>query len=122
MSPARRAREEGPEEIVVGPEGQTDGEFPVAEGEQVVEVTAEPVAEPVQVFIDTGRGNAIPVNVGEPFAEAIERVADAANYGGYYRVFLQGREVADPAAAPQMIAEGQRIAITAYDKVGLQLT
>jgi hypothetical protein len=71
------------------------------------------------VFIETGRGQTAEVHVGENFAETVERVSNAAHYGGYYRVFLNGDEIINPAEAPEKILSGMRIAITAYDKVGV---
>ena len=71
-----------------------------------------------QVFVDTGRGNAVPVPVGSPFVQTLERLAEEAHYGGYFRIFLNGGEVVNPEDSPQAIEGGQRIAITSYDKVG----
>jgi hypothetical protein len=68
--------------------------------------------------IDAGRGNMVDVPVHVPFAETIDRVAERANYGGYYRVYLNGSEISDPSMAPPTIEPGMRIALTAYDKVG----
>ena len=70
------------------------------------------------IMVDTGRGNSVPVNPGANFGETIERIAEEANYGGYFRVFLNGREVVEPEEAPAVIESGMRLAITAYDKVG----
>jgi len=70
------------------------------------------------LFVDTGRGHTAEVQVGAPFKETIESVADEAHYGGYFRVFLNGNEVINPEDAPESIEAGQRIVITAYDKVG----
>jgi hypothetical protein len=71
------------------------------------------------VPVDIGRGGQI-VNVraGSPFVETLERLADQANYGGYYKVYLNGSEVVNPSDAPATIESGMRIAITSYDKVG----
>jgi hypothetical protein len=71
------------------------------------------------VPVDIGRGGQI-VNVraGSPFVETLERLADQANYGGYYKVYLNGSEVINPLDAPATIESGMRIAITSYDKVG----
>jgi hypothetical protein len=70
------------------------------------------------VSIETGRGEAVSVPAGSPFRETVERLSDQANYGGFYRVFLNGSEVIEPEDAPAVIEPGMRIAITAYDKVG----
>lgn len=70
------------------------------------------------ISIETGRGNAVLVDVGAPFMETIERQAQEANYGGYFRVFLNGQEIIEPTDSPEFIESGQRIAITSYDKVG----
>lgn len=75
--------------------------------------TAQPV------FVDVGRGGQpAPVNVGDPFPQTIERLSDEANYGGWFRVWLNGNEIVEPEDAPATIEEGMRIAITSYDKVG----
>lgn len=71
-----------------------------------------------EVSVETGRGQAVKVRVGSPFAPTIERIADQANYGGFYRVFLNGSEVVTPEQAPERIEAGMRIAVSAYDKVG----
>jgi len=71
-----------------------------------------------QVFVETGRGQAMAVDVGAPFKETIERLANEAHYGGYFRVFLNGDELIDPDEAPDKVEAGMRIAITSYDKVG----
>jgi len=71
------------------------------------------------MFIETGRGNAVEIPVGVPFEETIKRLADEAHYGGFFRVFVNGLEVINPTDAPATIEAGQRIAITAYDKVGV---
>jgi hypothetical protein len=85
------------------------------EGEWGGTRTQQPVAT---IPIDTGRGQVVEVPVGAPFSETIERVADEAHYGGYFRVFLNGSELVDPEEAPEKIEASQRIAITSYDKVG----
>lgn len=71
------------------------------------------------IFVDTGRGQGVEVRAGSPFASTLERLADEAHYGGYFRVFLNGSEVINPEEAPETIEPGMRLAITAYDKVGL---
>lgn len=70
------------------------------------------------VPVETGRGNAVNVPVGADFVPTIERLADEANYGGYYRVFLNGIEIINPTDAPPRIESGMRICLTSYDKVG----
>lgn len=71
-----------------------------------------------QVIIETGRGNSVNIDAGEPFQATIERIADEANYGGYFRVFLNGEEIVDPTTAPRTLEEGMRVTLTPYDKVG----
>ena len=71
------------------------------------------------IFVETGRGEAVQVTVGDPFFANVTEIADRANYGGYFRVFLNGEEIVDPEEAPDTIDAGMRIAITSYDKVGL---
>ena len=71
-----------------------------------------------EVHVDTGRGQTVPAPVGAPFVETIDRIAEAANYNGWYRVYLNGLELVEVDEAPQTIQTDQRIAITSYDKVG----
>jgi len=73
---------------------------------------------PEEVRIETGRGDSVGVPVGAPFQGTVERIADEAHYGGYFRVFLNGSEVVNPSDAPELIEAGQRITLTSYDKVG----
>jgi len=75
-------------------------------------------ADEGSVYVETGRGNTAEVAVGSPFGETIERIADEAHYGGYFKVFLNGDELVNPEDAPEKIEAGMRIAITSYDKVG----
>lgn len=70
------------------------------------------------IYIDTGRGTQVEAHVGDNFEEKVNYAADQVNYGGYFRVFINGVEVVDPTDAPPTIQKGMRIAITAYDKVG----
>lgn len=70
------------------------------------------------IFVDTGRGQTAEVQPGAPFEETMNRLADEAHYGGYFRVFLNGSEVINPEDAPETIEPGMRLAITSYDKVG----
>ena len=74
--------------------------------------------EATTVHIETGRGATVEVPVGSNFKETMERVADGAHYGGYFRVFLNGEELVEPEESPEVIEAGMRIAITSYDKVG----
>ena len=104
-------REEGAEPT---PEAEEEPTPETREGEWGGEVTAEEGT----VHIETGRGQTAEVQVGSPFGESIERVADEAHYGGYFRVFLNGEEILNPEEAPDKIEAGMRIAITSYDKVG----
>ena len=71
-----------------------------------------------ELSVDTGRGNSAPATIGSNFRSEIERIAEAASYGGFFKVFLNGHEVVNPEDAPELIEAGQRIAITSYDKVG----
>ncbi len=75
--------------------------------------------EATQVMVETGRGNAVGVAVGAPFAATVENIAHQANYGGYFRVFLNGDELINPPDASKTIEAGMRIAVCSYDKVGL---
>lgn len=70
------------------------------------------------VHIETGRGQTSEVPVGAPFQSTIERLAEEAHYGGYFRVFLNGDEILDPGEAPGTIEAGMRIALCSFDKVG----
>ena len=72
------------------------------------------------VPVDTGRGDVTYVPAGSPFVPTLERLADEAHYGGYFRIFLNGREVINPEDSPATIEPGMRLVITSYDKVGLQ--
>lgn len=95
-----------------GPTGEPEPEYvePVTFGH---EATAQE-----SVHIETGRGQTTEVQSGAPFVATIERVADEAHYGGYFRPFLNGVEIVEPEDAPDTIEAGMRIVITAYDKVG----
>jgi hypothetical protein len=70
------------------------------------------------VFVETGRGNTAEVQVGEPFGSTIEALAEQAHYGGYFRVYLNGDEIVNPADSPATFQPGMRVSITSYDKVG----
>ena len=74
--------------------------------------------EAAQVMVETGRGNAVGVAAGAPFRDTVEQIAHQANYGGYFRVFLNGDEIINPIESPTTIEAGMRIAVTSYDKVG----
>lgn len=106
-----------------GPTGEPEPEYvePVTFGH---EATAQE-----SVHIETGRGQTTEVQSGAPFVATIERVADEAHYGGYFRVFLNGDELIENPwldeghtepnpSYPTTIELGMRIAITSYDKVG----
>jgi len=94
-----------------------EGNEPDAEPTEVPSAGwTQPTGQPI--FVDVGRGATSEVPSGSPFATTIERLADEAHYGGYYRVFLNGSEVINPEDAPATIESGMRIAITSYDKVG----
>ncbi len=77
-----------------------------------------PVVQTEQVFIETGRGNAVPVTIGSPFVPTIADIANHANYGRNFRVFLNGSEILNPSEAPEVIQANHRIVLTPYDKVG----
>lgn len=80
---------------------------------------ADRATQPAQVvYVETGRGQAAEVQAGAPFVETVERLADEAHYGRFFRVFLNGDEIINPDDAPQTIEPDMRIAITSYDKVG----
>ena len=100
------------EELEEGPEGEG------RPGEEAPERGWAPEAPGRTVHVETGRGVGVEVPVGSPFVETVERIAAEANYGGYFRVFLGGSELLERGVAPETIEEGQRITITAYDKVG----
>lgn len=70
------------------------------------------------VSIETGRGGTVEARVGSNFVTTVNDVAQKANYGKYFRVFLNGEEIKDPSEAPTNISSDMRIAITSYDKVG----
>ena len=70
------------------------------------------------VFVETGRGQSVEVPANSPFASTVERLANEAHYGGWFRVFLNGAEVVNPEDSPETIEPGMRVAITSYDKVG----
>ena len=70
------------------------------------------------VFIDTGRGQTVEARVGLPFQLVLERIAEEAHYGGYFRVFLNGEEIVNPEEAPTAIEAGMRIAVTSYRNRG----
>jgi hypothetical protein len=72
-----------------------------------------------QVYVETGRNTPpVPVPAGAPFSDSVNRIAEQANYGGYFRVFLNGSEIVDPNQAPPTVQPGMRIVLTAFDKVG----
>jgi hypothetical protein len=104
----------------------TDEERELDEEEEELDEEVEPIRPAYgaearatgSVFIETGRGQAAEVQAGSPFRGAIERIADEAHYGGYFRVFLNGEEVVNPEESPATIEPGMRVAITSYDKVG----
>ena len=89
------------------------------ESEDEVETPPTPWGEGIEAIkVETGRGEAVDVAAGSPFVETIHRIAVQANYGRFFRVFLNGVELLDTADAPQLIEPGMRIAVTPYDKVG----
>jgi len=72
------------------------------------------------VPVDTGRGQVVEVPAGSAFVPTLERLAEEAHYGGYFRIFVNGNEVVNPEDSPDTLEPGMRVAITSYDKVGLQ--
>ena len=76
------------------------------------------------VFVETGRGNAVEVNIGADVESTLDNIADQCNYGGDYRVFLNANEILDPNEIPtdehgnKAFQAGQRWSLTAYDKPG----
>lgn len=101
-------------------------ESPEIEAEAEAELQAKtgwqnPNARPNQtVFIETGRNNSVEVPVGSPFQPTIERLAEDAHYGGYFRVYVNGTEVVNPEESPATVEADARISITSFDKVGVQ--
>ena len=99
-----------------------EDEEQVVGGEQEEEVATGWAAEERRgtgsVFVDTGRGQSVEVQAGAPFVETLDRLAEQANYGGWFRIFLNGSEVVEPEDSPATIEPGMRLAITSYDKVG----
>ena len=94
-----------------------------AEAEEGLETTVsdtfgEAAREGNTVPVDVGRGQVINVRVGSPFVATLEELAERANYGGFFRIYLNGNEIPEPSDAPATIESGMRIAITSYDKVG----
>ena len=75
-------------------------------------------SESEPIYVETGRGQSVPVNPGEPFTATIERIADEAHYGGYFRVHLNGEEILEPGEAPETFQPGMRVNVSPYDKVG----
>lgn len=70
------------------------------------------------VSVDVGRGRAVNVAVGSDMVNTLETLAREANYGGFFKVYINGQEVINPQDAPDKVEAGMRIAITSYDKVG----
>ena len=99
------------EEVEGGAEG-TGQEQPQTGG------WANPQEGATVVAVETGRNKSVNVPVGAPFQVTVERIAEQARYGGYFRVFLNGEEIVNVEEAPATIEAGMRIAVTSYDKVG----
>lgn len=76
------------------------------------------------VMVETGRNKAVPAPVGANLDDTIDQIAERANYGGDYRVFINGSEILSAEEYPrdmngnQVIQAGMRIAISSYDKPG----
>jgi len=102
--------------------GMIDEEEEEREEEEQETVVSESFGEASRggdfVPVDVGRGQIVNVRVGSPFVATLEELADRANYGGFFRIYLNGGELPEPANAPATIESGMRIAITSYDKVG----
>lgn len=71
------------------------------------------------VSVDVGRGKAVTVPVGADFVNTLEILARENNYGGYFKVYVNTKEIINPQDAPSKFAAGMRVAITSYDKVGI---
>ena len=82
------------------------------------ETFGEPDRQAGVVGVDIGRGRSASVNVGADFVNTLEQLARDAHYGGCFKVFLDGKEIINPADAPAKFEAGMRVAITSYDKVG----
>jgi len=111
------AREQGLIDEPEG-EGEGEGEDDTAEEAPRTSIHGQATRPTGSVFVDVGRGEPVEVPVGAPFVETLDRLAEQAHYGGDYRVFLNGSEVLYIEEAPATVEEGQRIAITSYDKPG----
>jgi len=96
----------------------TEEETEEEEGEAPREWAEEQRATEQPIIVDTGRGQTVEVQPGAPFVATLERLANEAHYGGYFRIFLNGSEVINPEDSPETIEPGMRLAITSYDKVG----
>lgn len=83
------------------------------------EVFGEPDRAKGTAPVDVGHGQMVEVEVGSSFVNSLEKIARDYNYGGFFKVWLNGKEIINPADAPDKVEAGMRIAITAYDKVGL---
>ena len=74
---------------------------------------------PDYVAVDTGGRIAVRIAVGSNFAEEVQRVANEANFGGFYKVYLNDSELEHIEDAPEKVEPGMRIAIAPYDKAGI---
>jgi len=83
------------------------------------EVFGEPDRNTGNVSVDVGRGQGVMVPVGADFVNTLESLAREANYGGFFKIYLNGDEIIDPKDAPATIQADMRIAIRSYDKVGV---
>jgi hypothetical protein len=104
--------------LIPGVEAGTVEETEPEEDTIVSDVFGEAAREGNTVPVDVGRGQVINVRVGSPFVATLEELAERANYGGFFRIYLNGSEIPEPSDAPATIESGMRIAITSYDKVG----
>lgn len=105
-----------PEEPEVGDEGNTDDDY---NSSPPLPHWSETRQHPEEfVFVETGRGTPVRVAVGSPFVPTLNQLADDANYGGWFRIFLNSVEIVSEEEAPSTIEANMRIIITPYDKPG----
>ena len=99
------------------------------EGEQQEDFAQKALTQ-ATVPVETGRGQVVDVQVGAPFVETVEKLAEQAHYGGYFRVFLNEVEMTENPwlddahtqlnpTYPKTVQQGMRISLTSYDKVGV---
>ena len=62
--------------------------------------------------------NGVSVPAGTPFREAVIEAAIAQGYTGAVRVYLNGVELVNPNDAPEVLAPGDAVTTTPFDKAG----